>query len=199
MSITKIISIDPTRKTLGSIHSEITERILRNSNISHGDNTLSSRQLVNFIFGIPSGSTLFNSCIFLVRTLFATVLILSGSLILSNEVNAPTTFIAPQLFAIGQILIGGMLFFGLLSRLAMAAGFTAFAFVAVKSILAGSLVISPIVLGSICLIFMLLGTGRFSCDFLIRKAIILNAVRKRKKIAEHRLSYRAYRYSSYLQ
>ncbi len=173
MDITNIISVDPAQKPLGAIHTEITERILRNSNISHGDDLISSRQFFNFVFGTPSRSTLFSSCALLLRTLFAAVLILSGSLILMDEVNAPTTFISPQTFAIGQIIIGGMLFLGFLSRFAMAVGFAGFAFVATKAILAGMLSVSPILLGVICLTFMILGTGRFSCDFLIRKSIIL--------------------------
>ena len=119
-------------------------------------------------------------------------MIVSGCFILSGEINPPSTPIPGEIYAIAQIVIGGMLAMGLFSRFAMLAGFTGYAYIAAFKIMAGIFSISSLTLCMACLIFFILGTGRISLDFMIRMAIIRHIRRRRRKLAARRLSYRAY-------
>lgn len=197
MNISEIISIDPAQKTLGSLHSEITGKILRNSGISRNKAITHSHYILNLIFASSSpGGWRYGICIMLLRFCYAAIMIVSGSFILSGEINAPTSLIPSDVYAISQIVIGAMLALGFLSRFAMLTGFTGYAYIAACKIMAGIFSISSLLLCMGCLIFFILGTGRLSIDFLIRMGIMHRSERRREKLVSRRLSYRAYRYAS---
>lgn len=197
MNISDIISVNPTQKTLGSLHPEITGRILRNSGIARDNHTSHSNYLMNLIFASSSpGGWKYGICLFLLRLCFAAIMIVSGSLILSGEINAPTSLLPADVYAISQIVVGGMLALGFLSRLAMLAGFSGCAYIAACKIMAGIFSVSSLMLCMGCLIFFILGTGRISIDFLIRMGLIRNSHRRQRKLVANRLSYKAYRYAT---
>lgn len=193
MNISNIISVDPAQKTLGYIHSEITGRLLRNSGIARNNEPSHSQYLLNLIFASASpGGWKYGICLLILRLFFAAIMIVSGSFILSGEINAPALPIPAEVYAISQIVIGGMLAFGFFSRFAMLAGFTGYAHIATCKIIAGIFSMSSLMLCMACLIFFILGTGRISIDFLIRTGIIRHIRRRRRRLAILRLSYRAY-------
>lgn len=173
MNISNIISVDPAQKTLGYIHSELTGRLLRNSGISRNREPSHSQYALNLIFASSSpGGWKYGICLLVLRLFFAAIMIVSGSFILSGEIYPPAFPIPSDIYAISQIIIGGMLAFGFFSRFAMLAGFTGYAYIAGCKILAGVFSISSLMLCMACLIFFILGTGRLSLDFLIRMGIV---------------------------
>lgn len=197
MNVSDIISIDPTQKTLGALHSEFTGRLLRNSGITRHNTTSHSGYLLNLIFASSSpGGWKYGICLMMLRFLFAAIMIVSGSFILSGEINAPTSLIPAHVYAIAQIVTGGMLALGFLSRFAMLTAFAGYSYIAVCKIMAGIFSVSSLMLCMGCLVFFILGTGRLSIDFLIRYSVVRHTHRRHIKMASERLSYRAYRYSS---
>lgn len=197
MNFTDIISVDPGQKTLGSLHPEITDTILRNSVLGVKNESTHSYGLLGVFFAAATpGSRRYGLCILLLRMLFATIVIVAGSFILYGEISAPAIPLAPQVYAIALIVIGSMLAVGFLSRIATLTGFAGFAYIAVSAIFMGVFNISALMLCMGSLAFLMLGTGRYSLDFFIRKSIHNRSVNRRRKIAERRLTYQAYRYAS---
>ncbi len=88
--------------------------------------------------------------------------------------------------------MGSLLAIGLLSRIAMLTATCVFGYLSVIAIMAGYFDIQTLMLCFGSLVFLTIGTGKYSCDFLIRKAMVIRAKRKQKELREHRLSYRAY-------
>lgn len=197
MNISEIISVDPAQKTLGYLHYEFTGRLLRNSGIARNNEPSHSKYLLNLIFASSSpGGWKYGICLLILRLFFAAIMIVSGSFILSGEINAPTTLIHPEIYAISQIVIGGMLALGFFSRFAMLAGFSGYAYIATCKIISGIFSISSLTLCMACLIFFILGTGRLSLDFLIRTTILRHTRCRRRKLAKRRMSYKAIHYAS---
>ena len=193
MNISNIISVDPAQKTLGYLHYEITGRMLRNSGIARNNEPSHSNYMLNLVFSSSSpGGWKYGLCLLLLRLFFAAIMIVSGSFILSGEINPPSVPIPAEIYAISQIVIGGMLALGFFSRFAMLAGFTGYAYIAACKIMAGVFSISSLMLCMACLMFFIIGTGRLSLDFLTRMAILRQQCRRRRKLAARRLSYRAY-------
>lgn len=127
------------------------------------------------------------------RLLFSALLIISGSFILSGEI-LPSTYIIDSFYlGLGEIIAGSMLALGLLSRFVMGSATLFFGYVAIISIMSGIFDMQALLCCMSSLVFFIMGAGKYSCDFLIRKSILLRSIRHQKKIREQRLSYRAYR------
>lgn len=198
MNITDILSVDPGQNTLGSLHKDIAGTILRNSGIVRENEHSSSTYLLNLIFASAApGGMRYGLCLLTFRVMFAAILIVSGSFILTGEIVRSVPFISTEIFAMGEIVVGSLLFLGLFTRFAMLTALSGFGTIAVFNIMSGVFNMSSLMLCMTSFIFLILGSGKLSCDFLIRKAIIKHVARKRRKLIANRMSYRAYRVAGY--
>ena len=198
MNFTDVISVDPGQMTLGSLQPAQTGRVLENSDLSASSRNANSQNFWNVVFASATPrSNRYGLCILLLRFLFSAVMIVAGTFILMGKINASFTLLPTETYAVTLIVFGGMLALGLLSRIAMAGGVVLFGFSMTNTIMAGVFNVSAIMLCLACLVFLMLGTGRFSLDGLIRSSIIRHSINRRKKIAANRMSYKAYRYASY--
>ncbi len=197
MNIPNILSVDPGQYTLGTLHKDIAGKILRNAGITRDNEPSHSKYMLNLIsVSAAPGRLRYGFCILMFRLMFAAILIMSGSFILSGEINTPTTLLPANVFAITEITIGSMLALGFLSRGAMIASFLCFGAIAITKITAGIFSVSSLMMCMSSFFFLILGSGKLSCDFLIRKAIILHNRRRRRRLVAQRMSYRAYRVSN---
>lgn len=191
-----IISVDPGRATLGALHPEFAQRIGRKVNVQSPSILLSKKMWLNLTFACSSPGVGVNSRnMLLLRLCFAAVLIVSGAFIIGGEILSPAAGYDSRMFAVFEIAAGSMLALGLFSRFAMFAGVIFYGFLSFQSISAGIFDMQEILCCFGSLVFLLTGTGRYSADFLIRKAIIRSASRRRQQRKADRLSYKAYRLS----
>ncbi len=195
MNTAETISVNPVSKTLGALNPEATLRFLqenaRKVDVSHNKKSLSLSRL--FFSTSTPGVSIFSGRMLAFRLMFAALLIVSGSFILAGEITSPINFIDPYALALTEIIAGGMLALGFMTRPAMAATTLLFGCAATLNLMEGIFDMQAMLccLGS--MIFMVMGAGRFSTDFLIRKAIVMRKHRKQKQMREDRLSYKAYR------
>lgn len=193
MKFSRVLSVDPGRITLGALHPEAAGRIIRTKVLSPVYKQHDSRNRLNIALACTTpGVNLYGSYILLLRVLFASLLIVSGALILDNEIIAPENIMDNKIFAWGEIIAGAMLATGLFSRFAMMASAVVFCIIAVKSTIGGEFDMQSIACFIGCAIFLIAGAGKYSLDFLIRKAIIDYALRKRRKMKKDRMSFKAY-------
>lgn len=195
MNIAETISVNPVSKTLGALHPEAALKFLNTESAkSLRQNRTGKNSFSRFLFASSSPSVKgFGQSMLVFRLLFSALLIISGSFILSGQIAASTNLFPSQYLGLGEIIIGGMLALGFLSRLAMGVSTVFFGYIATMSIMSGVFDAQALMwcLGS--LVFLTMGTGKYSSDFLIRKAIVLRSRRKERKLRENRLSYRAFR------
>ncbi len=196
MNIAETISVNPVSKTLGVLNPEATLEFIRShSSANEAKKSKTEKKSVrNFLLASSTpGVKDFGSSMLLFRWLFSAILIVSGSFILAGEITSPFAFVDSQLFAISEIVVGGMLTLGLFSRIVMIASCLFFGYASFLSIEAGIFDMQNLLFCLGSLVFAIMGSGRYSCDFLIRKSIILHRRRKQRQLREDRLSYRAYR------
>lgn len=202
MNRINVISVNPGQNTLGALNpenfvnktrenlrytSDLYEKVEAGAMSSHKKFGIKKR--LNFFFGINSETGVKTSAKLLVsRVLFAAYLISWSLLSLSS---------VPVEVVCAYLVVGGLLLIGLFSRVATFCGFMASsAFVAMQFINNGILNESLSLLAISCLVFSLLGPGRISVDSFLRKKIFriskLVAIKKSRRIAEDRLSYKAF-------
>ncbi|MDE6796163.1 MAG: DoxX family protein [Muribaculaceae bacterium] len=197
MNIAETISVNPVSKTLGALHfrPETALNFLSSESAkSLKQKRTEKNSFSKFLFASSSPSVKgFGKSMLVFRLLFSALLIVSGSFILSGEISATTNLIEAQYLGLGEIIIGSMLALGFLSRFAMGVSTVFFGYIAAMSIMSGVFDAQALMwcLGS--LVFLTMGTGKYSSDFLIRKAIVLRSRRRERELRENRLSYRAFR------
>lgn len=197
MNNSDTLSVDPGRATLGALHPEFDASFLRGKvSISRG-NINKSKRVVNLFFAVnPMHSNAKGAAMLLLRWALASLLIVSGSFILSGEIYAPVNYIPSEIYALFEIVIGGMLVFGMLTRIAMGVATIGFATVATMSVIHGVFNLEALMCCMSCLVFLIFGPGKFSCDFLIRKAIVGRDEQRQRNVNNQRISYRAFRYAN---
>lgn len=194
MSIADTISVNPVSKTLGALHPEAAIRYFNTyATDSLRQKKTAKKSFSKFFFASSAPSVnRFGATVLLFRFLFATIFIVSGCFIISGNLQVPVEFVSPLYFGLGEIIVGSLLAIGLLSRVVMLAATCVFGYLSVIAILSGYFDIQALLLCLGSLVFLTIGTGKYSCDFLIRKALVIRAKRKQKELREQRLSYRAY-------
>ncbi|MDE6444605.1 MAG: DoxX family protein [Muribaculaceae bacterium] len=189
-----IISVDPAQTTLGALHPEFAERIARKVKVETP--SFSRRMWLDMTFACATPGVARNSrTMLLLRLCFAALMIVSGAFILSGEIYSPLAGFDAVTFAALELAVGSMLALGLFTRFAMFAAVAGFGFMSFQSISAGIFDMQSLLCCLTSLSFLLLGSGRYSADFLLRKSIILRAAKRRRKMQADRLSYKAYRLS----
>lgn len=196
MNLSDTISVDPGRTTLGALHPELTAKFIRSSRTVGVAVKPNRKGSLNFIFAaLNPGNTRYGAYMLLLRLAFAALLIVSGSFILYGEIDAPATELGAMAYGIAEIAIGGMLALGFFTRFAMIAAVAGFGCMAVQSILMGVFNMEALMSCFGSLAFLMLGSGKYSIDYLLRKAVIKSSLRRRQRRAADRMSYKAYKVS----
>lgn len=186
-AIVDTISVNPGKTTLGQTGER--ERALLRANILNENYGTQSRiDFVSLFFPSAScGISAFRKYALPLRTLFATILIVSGL----NLLQAPGAIYSTGQ-GIAMITAGGMLALGLLARPVMALAAAFFAVVGAISIRIGApeMNLFSLMFGS--LLFAFTGSGKYSCDEMIFRALRRHEKKSKKNLCDRRLSYRAF-------
>lgn len=190
MKIVDTISVNPGKSTLG--HSENSQNIFRTTVLNKERNT-SKVSLYSIV--LPSeGYGMYEMKKYLLpfRTLFATILIISG-----------LTLIQTTIYSIG-IVIGNV---ELISAIFLALGFLSRPIMLLTAIFLGisSAVslrngvtdITTLSLMFGCLIFAAIGSGKYSLDCITRRAIIRHIKKSKIKKNSETLGYKAFHYAEF--
>lgn len=184
MKLTDTISVNPSKETLGHVDSKST--IFR-SHVLEADHN-SSIDMVKVLF--PSnvaGINEYKKYVLPLRTLFATILIITGLTMLESVSSVHGTA-----FAICTICFGGFLALGLMTRLVMAGASVFYCVAGALLLRTGIADMTVFTLMFGCLLFCINGAGKYSLDTLIRHGIKNHrkvSIRKRK---EKLLGYKAF-------
>lgn len=193
MNIAETISINPVDKTLGALNPAAAARFVR-EHTAPARTSSNKKGILDFCLASSApGVSRFGRQMLLFRTMFATLLIISGSFLLSGELTFTSGLFSSSTLGIAEIMMGSMLVLGFLSRFAMIGSTLLFGILAGVSVANGVFDMAALLccLGS--MVFMTMGAGKFSADFLIKKAIINRAIARRRQQRADRLTYRAYR------
>lgn len=191
MKLSDTISVDPGKITLGAKNNELNAGIFRVNVLTDRKEEDSILRLTSLVFpAVNSGSKLLNKYCLPLRTLFSALLIISGLAMLGLS-----TTTLPINIGIGvvAIAIGGMLALGLFTKIASAGGALFFGIMGAISLRAGTVNMEVFMLMFGCLLFLVVGAGKYSCDTILRSHII----KKRKETLQKHgeLSYKSFRYS----
>lgn len=184
MNATNIISVNPSKATLGSLHPEITARIAASSRRSSLAAGRASALTAKALFG-STGSA--EGVLTIARILFGIFLMASGGISLAAGISTE---------GIATAVAGLLLTAGLLTRISMFVAMALFAIESIAAIATASFPEAALLSFMASLIFAITGAGRYSADALllraIRRHIRRRALRRRTLQAQHSLSYRAY-------
>lgn len=149
--------------------------------------------MLNFCFATHApGVSAFGKYMLLLRVLFSAFLIAAGIFTLQNPASAPQIEFSPEVFAYIQIATGASLLLGFLSRFSMIASSIVFTAVALNSVSAG-LFDSDAILGLFSSVaFLVLGSGKYSCDFLLKKVIVKQSMKSNRIKKSKRMTYKAF-------
>jgi len=196
MKLYDVLSVDPGRLTLGALNPDAAAGYIRKRIIPRVRTRGKSTTMLNVFFGTAmpkAGRYATNMLLF--RILFAATLIVSGitgHIALPEDVSA---IIPPQAPGIALIAVGSLLALGLLGRPAMLVSFLSFGAAATVFALHSEMDMQSILCALCSLIFLTGGCGKYSVDYLIRKAIIRKSIKRRKKNKAMRMTYKAFHYS----
>lgn len=200
MNVSDTLSVDPGRTTLGDLHPELDSKFSRRKRMVGMRRKRSAKKVLNFIFAINAlradGKAM---AMLLIRWALGALLIVSGSFILSGEISSPVEYLGTDIiavFAILEIVVGTMLVFGIFTRFAMGVATIGFVTVSIIATCKGIFDMQSFMSAISCLVFLVFGSGKYSADFLLRKAIIQHNNRRRRKKIEKKMSYQAFRYAS---
>lgn len=197
MANVNVISVNPSQKTLGSLHPEMLDKVARGCRVSTASSDASIKSAVNLFFGISKNSLPVSGKMFAVRAIASAWFIISG---IASGVDF-------ALFNAGalNIILGGMIFLGLFTRVSALAAIgmllTSFtmndvltmdfaAFVSANAI--------TLISSGVCMMVAIMGPGFYSTDQIIRRSIFKGIKNYNKNRAVHsaemRLSYKAFQY-----
>lgn len=189
MKIADTISVNPGKETLG--HSALpANTIFRQSVLNKEKERVN---ILTLLFPtVKSGSSEFVKYALPLRSVFATILILTGLTTLLSA-GAPL----PYGLSVCSLVFGGFLAFGLLTRPLMIGAAAYYAICSALSLRMGNADILSLSLMFGSMIFSIYGSGKYSCDFLIRKTVRRHKISSRRKRSENALTYKAFKYSRY--
>lgn len=183
MKITDTISVNPSKTTLGHVDTH-TNTIFR-SQVLGSEVTSGSIDIMKIIFPSScSGSLEFRKFEVPLRTLFASILIVTGLSLLQASISIG--------FAVCTLVFGALLAVGFLTRPVMIGAAVYYCITGALSIRSGQIELSTFALMFGTLIFAVCGGGKYSIDTLIRG--LINRRKQREKAAkeENFLGYKAF-------
>ncbi|MCH5228021.1 MAG: hypothetical protein J1F16_09455 [Muribaculaceae bacterium] len=185
MKITDTISVNPSKNTLG--HIDTPSASVFRSQVLDVEATHNPINLTKVLFpSTTAGLAEYNKYSVPLRTLFATILLVTGITMLTAS---PAQGIG---FAICSICFGGALAFGFLTRPIMAGASVFYFITGAIGLRHGITDISVFSLMFGSLIFAALGAGKYSCDNLLRMAISRIKRRNEIKARMNRAGYKAF-------
>lgn len=183
-----ILSVDPGRNTLGALYPEMDSSLIlkEESCIQTKEKEMDeSKKLSSPLLTLSANAKAIY--VMLLRWALGAVMIISGSLILSGVIKSQV--VSSDVYAIIEIAAGTLLALGLLTRISMGAAALGFAAVAAISTFNGIFCPEAMMCCLSCLVFVIFGSGKYSADSLIHKAMKTRASRRRATP----LNYRAFR------
>lgn len=191
----EIISVDPGRKALGAIYSDVGRSILKTTTkVVCPERTVkkSSKSDLNLLLPTRApGVFRYASFMFLFRMVFGCLLILSGCLIITGNLPAPESPLTSMQYAHLEIIAGISIISGFATRFSAAALSLLFTAVAIESIPTGLFDMQSVMSLLCSMTLCIAGSGRYSVDQIIKKSLINRALNRRKQLREDRLSYKA--------
>lgn len=188
MKIADTISVNPSKTALG--HSETRAAGLFRGNVLTQENKAHKIDLMSLAFpSTASGMEGIKKYSLPLRALFATVLIVSGLTILQTPMGFHGAAIG-----IMEIIFGGFLALGMLTRPVMFAAGIYFAIASALSIRSGQPDLNSLTLMFGSFVFAALGSSKYSVDFILRKGIKRTILKNRRKKGRERMGYKAFHY-----
>ena len=185
MKITDTISVNPSKKAMG--HVESSESIFR-ANILGSQTESQSIDLVKVLFpAAKSGLFEYRKYETPMRTLFATILIVTGISLLTTSLVSYSAA-----FAICTLCFGGFLAIGLFTRPVMLGASVYYCICGALALRSGMADMTSFSLMFGSLIFGLIGAGKYSCDTILRSAIIRHRRLSERKMKENFMGYKAF-------
>lgn len=186
MKITDTISVNPGKTALG--HVDTSASSFFRTPVIGSKNATQSFSLVNVIFpSVKTGTEEYRKYDVPLRTIFATILIITGL-----SVFTFATGIHSLGFAVCSLVFGALLALGFLTRPIMLGAAVFYCICGALSIRSGAADISSFSLMFGCLVFGVIGSGKYSCDTLIRKFIHHQKRVAYKKRKENLMGYKAF-------
>lgn len=184
MKLVDTISVNPSKTALGHVENP-TSPILR-SHILDMDHNSHSLNLLSYFFPTcKEGVSEYKKYEVPLRTLLSTILIVTG--ITCLETSTPSVA-----FAICSLAFGFFLAIGLFTRPVMIAAAIYYCIMGALAIRTGHTDISLFSLMFGCLVFGVIGSGKYSCDSIIHRAIGRHGKGKTKKHKENLMSYKVF-------
>ena len=162
MKINDTISVNPSKTALGHVEN-LSSSILRQSVLDNQKKNTSENILSLALPTVKTGLEDYRKYAVTFRTLFATILIISGLGMLTSSLPLYTAGMA-----ICSLVFGAFLALGLFTRPLMLGAAAFYCISGALSIRAGVPDVSLFSLMFGCLIFAVLGAGKYSCDLALR-------------------------------
>lgn len=188
MKISDTISVNPGKTTLG--HVETPSTLFRTQVLGKETTRVSVSKVLFPTTG--AGLAEYKKYDVPLRTIFATILIVTGLSILTAVGGIHGTA-----FAICCLCFGGCLALGFLTRPVMLGAAVFYCISGALAIRANTVDMGVFSLMFGCIIFAVIGSGKYSCDMLIRKAIRKYRKSADKKRKEDMMGYKAFHHIKY--
>ncbi|MBD5190387.1 MAG: hypothetical protein HDS93_00810 [Bacteroidales bacterium] len=186
MTADKVISVNPSQATLGSLHPEITARYLR-QHCTVPNHTSLGKRIFRFATAATASKSLSTKMV-LIRILSAAMLlILSQSTLLSStDLPSSLLIVSGLFFATGFMTVPTAAVMTVLSVFAIITG-CAHGITPLISML--SLMISAII--------MLMGPGKISADYILTRLMRHRIIRSKRNRINAPISYKAFRNANF--
>ena len=191
MTRTDTISVNPGKDTLGDKNLSLKTDFFRNNILV--EKKKGKIDFCDLIFPSLSKETLALNKFFVpLRTIFATLLIICGISIIEG------TAIVNASLALGivEIILGSFLAIGLLSRPLMCLGAGLFGVLGTIALRNGIVETEYFTMMFGCLIFSVLGSGKYSVDYILRVNLKKWISKYQEKPSSYRKSYLAFKYAT---
>lgn len=188
MKITDTISVNPGKTALGL--KEESSNIFRTNVVKH---EIESKRfdLLSLVYpSTTSGILGFKKYSLPLRSLFATILIVSGITIIENPIGIHGTG-----FGVVEIVFGSLLALGFLTRPVMTGAAIFYAVSTALELRGGVSDITSLTLMFGSFLFCITGAGKYSVDTLIRGAIKRHIKRTKIKKCDLAMGYKAFHYA----
>lgn len=191
----KTISVEPAKLTLADQkNKERNLEFLRTNVLEKERNESSSINFMNLVLPLQkTGTGTFNQFSLPMRTVFSALLIIAGMTTLNLSSGTAGSIMG---LGIVEIILGGFLALGFMTRVSMAVSTMIFAAIGILSLRTGFNDIASFSLMFGSMLFCLTGSGRYSLDFFIRRSIIRRLAERRRRKNSRMLSYKAFSYAT---
>lgn len=183
MKIADTISVNPSKTTLGQVETA-SDSIFRRPVVGVVEDSHAFNFSKILFPSLNEGTAEYKKYDVPLRTLFATILIATGITLLESSVSIA--------LGVCSLCFGGFLALGLLTRPVMLAAAVYYCITGALSLRSGNVDLSVFSLMFGSLIFAVIGAGKYSCDFLLKRAIVRRKRNCHLKLKENMMGYKAF-------